>query len=232
MVLAIACYAGLMDQHHPGRHWQRLEDARPRCDICPRQCNREGAWVVFRASKGQRDRTHHLRTPSGFCIDPVEKKLLNHFLPELRSFPSAPQLHLSCRFCQNWDISKPGIRSAHRFRLSRSHCRSAKSHGCRSVAFTHNDPVIFLEERGHRQECRERGVRSVQSRGLRHAGSTAESSTGWMPPTSTSRATESFYRETCGVPGPGARYPEIPKTRNRSLVRGHDLLILDTMIRQ
>ena len=99
-----------MDQHHPGRHWQRLEDGRLRCDICPRQCKlRKGQrGLCFVRQRGSREieLTTYGRS-SGFCIDPVEKKPLNHFLPgtPILSFGTAG-CNLSCRFCQNWDISK------------------------------------------------------------------------------------------------------------------------------
>ena len=97
---------------------------------------------------------------SGFCIDPVEKKPLNHFLPgtPILSFGTAG-CNLSCRFCQNWDISKS--RKFDRLTDSASPeaiAEGAQSHGCRSIAFTYNDPVIFLEyavDIG--RECREAG---------------------------------------------------------------------------
>ena len=101
---------------------------------------------------------------SGFCIDPVEKKPLNHFLPgtPILSFGTAG-CNLSCRFCQNWDISKS--REFDRLTDSASPqaiADAAQSHDCRSVAFTYNDPVIFLEYAVDiARECRERGVRSV-----------------------------------------------------------------------
>ena len=99
-----------MDQHYPGRHWQRLEDGRLRCDICPRQCKlregQRGLCFVRQGGRRELELTTYGRS-SGFCIDPVEKKPLNHFLPgtPILSFGTAG-CNLSCRFCQNWDISK------------------------------------------------------------------------------------------------------------------------------
>jgi pyruvate formate lyase activating enzyme len=84
---------------------------------------------------------------SGFCVDPIEKKPLNHFYPGtgVLSFGTAG-CNLACRFCQNWSISKS--REAHTLADTASAeaiARAAESTGCRSVAYTYNDPVIFLE---------------------------------------------------------------------------------------
>src|SRR5439155_530106 len=84
---------------------------------------------------------------SGFCVDPIEKKPLNHYYPgtSVLSFGTAG-CNLSCKFCQNWDISKS--RQMDRLADSASPeaiARAAKESGCKSVAFTYNDPVIFAE---------------------------------------------------------------------------------------
>ena len=84
---------------------------------------------------------------SGFCIDPIEKKPLNHFLPgtPILSFGTAG-CNLACRFCQNWDISQVARgRDADRRAVAETIAAAAEAMGCRSVAFTYNDPVIFLE---------------------------------------------------------------------------------------
>jgi pyruvate formate lyase activating enzyme len=84
---------------------------------------------------------------SGFCIDPIEKKPLNHFLPgsSVFSFGTAG-CNLACRFCQNWDISKSKeIDTLADAASPEGIARAARDHGCRSVAFTYNDPTIFYE---------------------------------------------------------------------------------------
>ena len=101
-----------MDQHHPGKHWQRLEDGRLRCDICPRQCKlregQRGLCFVRQGGSEEIELTTYGRS-SGFCIDPVEKKPLNHFLPEPRSFPSAPQAAtLAAVFVRTRTSANPG----------------------------------------------------------------------------------------------------------------------------
>jgi pyruvate formate lyase activating enzyme len=90
--------------------------------------------------------TSHGRS-SGFCVDPVEKKPLNHFLPgsSILSFGTAG-CNLACRFCQNWDISKSReIDTLADAASPETIVRAARRLGCRSVAFTYNDPTIFLE---------------------------------------------------------------------------------------
>ena len=94
----------------PTRHWHRLADGRVQCDLCPRACRlREGQrGLCFIRARGDDGivLTTYGRS-SGFCIDPIEKKPLNHFLPgsPVLSFGTAG-CNLTCRFCQNWDISK------------------------------------------------------------------------------------------------------------------------------
>jgi pyruvate formate lyase activating enzyme len=101
---------------------------------------------------------------SGFCVDPIEKKPLNHFLPgsSVLSFGTAG-CNLSCRFCQNWDISKSRELDTLADAASPAEiARAAQSLGCASVAFTYNDPVIFLEYAiDVADACRRLGIRSV-----------------------------------------------------------------------
>jgi pyruvate formate lyase activating enzyme len=101
---------------------------------------------------------------SGFCVDPIEKKPLNHFLPgtPVLSFGTAG-CNLACRFCQNWDISKSReIDTLSDAASPEGIARAADELGCRSVAFTYNDPVIFMEyAMDIADACRERGIKSV-----------------------------------------------------------------------
>ena len=139
---------------HPARWWHPLEDGRepPRlqCDLCPRDCKlhdgQRGACFVRRNDGGKMVLTTYGRS-SGFCIDPVEKKPLNHFHPgsAILSFGTAG-CNLACKFCQNWDISKS--RDTDRLLDAASPdgiARAAAAYGAQSVAFTYNDPVIFAE---------------------------------------------------------------------------------------
>jgi pyruvate formate lyase activating enzyme len=135
---------------HPGRWWHAIEDERIQCDLCPRDCKlhegQRGACFVRQNLGGQMVLTTYGRS-SGFCIDPIEKKPLNHFYPgsSILSFGTAG-CNLACKFCQNWDISK----SKDMDRLldaatPEGIAAAAVAYGAQSVAFTYNDPVIFAE---------------------------------------------------------------------------------------
>jgi pyruvate formate lyase activating enzyme len=135
---------------HAARHWRQLEDGRFRCEVCPHHCalreGQQGRCVVRRRSGGRMVLATYGRT-SGFCIDPIEKKPLHHFFPgtSVLSFGSVG-CNLSCRFCQNWHLSRSrdlGLLGG-RF-TPEAIAESARRKGCRSVAFTYNEPAIFLE---------------------------------------------------------------------------------------
>jgi pyruvate formate lyase activating enzyme len=151
----------------PGRYWHRLDDGRLQCDVCPRYCKLHEGQRGLCFVRGRRGDEIVLTTygrSSGFCIDPIEKKPLNHFLPgtPVLSFGTAG-CNLTCKFCQNWDISK--ARELDRLQdvaSPESIAEAAHRSGCRSVAFTYNDPVIFLEYAVDvAQACRARGIKTV-----------------------------------------------------------------------
>ncbi|MFV1971828.1 MAG: AmmeMemoRadiSam system radical SAM enzyme [Acidimicrobiia bacterium] len=134
----------------PTRYWHELEDGRIQCDLCPRLCklgdHQRGLCFVRARQDDQIVLTTYGRA-SGFCIDPIEKKPLNHFLPgtAVLSFGTAG-CNLACRFCQNWDISKSREYDTLTDQASpETIAGRAIDLGCRSVAFTYNDPVVFHE---------------------------------------------------------------------------------------
>jgi pyruvate formate lyase activating enzyme len=151
----------------PGRFWHALDDGRLQCDLCPRYCKlKDGqrAFCFVRERHGDRIQLQTYGRSTGFCIDPIEKKPLNHFLvgTPILSFGTAG-CNLGCRFCQNWDISK----SRQTDRLSQKAmpediARSAREHACASVAYTYNDPVTWAEYVIDTAEaCHRHGVRNV-----------------------------------------------------------------------
>jgi pyruvate formate lyase activating enzyme len=152
---------------HPTRWWHRLDDGRVQCDVCPRACKlHEGQRGLCFVRMRHDDRvvlTTYGRS-SGFCVDPIEKKPLNHFLPgsPVLSFGTAG-CNLACRFCQNWDISKSReVDTLSDAAGPEELARAAAALGCRSVAFTYNDPVIFMEYAiDVARACHELGIRSV-----------------------------------------------------------------------
>jgi len=134
----------------PTRFWHALDDGRVQCDVCPRFCRLHEGQRGFCFVRGREGDAVVLTTwgrSSGFCVDPIEKKPLNHFLPgtPVLSFGTAG-CNLACRFCQNWDISKSRETDTLADAAGpETIARAAQRLGCRSVAFTYNDPVIFLE---------------------------------------------------------------------------------------
>jgi pyruvate formate lyase activating enzyme len=199
----------------PARYWHRLDDGRLQCDVCPRFCklhdDQRGLCFV-RARHGDAMVLTTYGRSSGFCIDPIEKKPLNHFLPgtPVFSFGTAG-CNLTCKFCQNWDISK--AREIEKLNAPAGPAQiaaAARQLGCRSVAFTYNDPVIFLEYAvDTARACHEAGLKTVavtagyitaQARGefYEHIDAANVDLKGF---------TEAFYRNLCG-----ARLAEVQDT--------------------
>ena len=150
-----------------GRYWEMTEDGRIRCDLCPRLCRlKDGqrGLCFVRQRIGDEMRLMTYGRSSGFCIDPVEKKPLNHFLPgtAILSFGTAG-CNLTCKFCQNWDISKASALDRLQDQASPDEiAAAAAAAGARAVAFTYNDPVIFLEYAVDvAAACRARGIKTV-----------------------------------------------------------------------
>ena len=154
-------------QGFPARYWHVLEDGRIQCDLCPRFCRlRDGqrGLCFVRARAGDAMLLTTYGRSSGFCVDPIEKKPLNHFLPgtPVLSFGTAG-CNLACKFCQNWDISKSREFDRLQAQASpRTIAQAAIDSGSRSVAYTYNDPVIFLEYAVDvAAACHELGVSNV-----------------------------------------------------------------------
>ena len=149
------------------KYWHKLDDGRVQCDLCPRECKlHEGQQGLCFVRANQDDEvvlTTYGRS-SGFCIDPIEKKPLNHFLPgtPVFSFGTAG-CNLACKFCQNWDISKSReMDTLADASTPEMIANTAAAHNCRSVAFTYNDPVIFHEYAiDVAKACREKDIKTV-----------------------------------------------------------------------
>ena len=153
--------------HHPARWWHLLDDGRLQCDLCPRDCKlhtgQRGACFVRMREGDAMVLTTYGRS-SGFCIDPIEKKPLNHFYPgsSVLSFGTAG-CNLACKFCQNWDITKSTDMHRLADRASPDQiAQAALRADAKSVAFTYNDPVIFAEyAMDVADACHEVGVKTV-----------------------------------------------------------------------
>jgi len=190
---------------HPARYWHRTGDGRIQCDVCPRECRlREGqrGFCFVRASEGGELVLTTYGRSSGFCVDPIEKKPLNHFLPgtPVLSFGTAG-CNLGCKFCQNWDISKSREWDTLADAASPDTiAETAQRLGCRSVAFTYNDPVIFLEYAVDVADaCHARGIKTVAvTGGYVSPGAREELFTHMDAANVDLKAfTEGFYEEVC-----------------------------------
>jgi pyruvate formate lyase activating enzyme len=152
---------------YPGRYWHTLDDGRIQCDLCPRDCRlhdgQRGACFVRQRKGATMVLTTYGRS-SGFCIDPVEKKPLNQFFPGSSAFSfGTAGCNLACKFCQNWDISKSREMDTLMDQASpEAIARAAQAKGCKSIAFTYNDPVIFAEYAMDTADaCHELGIQAI-----------------------------------------------------------------------
>jgi pyruvate formate lyase activating enzyme len=152
---------------HPARWWRREEDGHITCLLCPRFCRlgegQAGFCFIRRREAGELVSVGYGR-PTGFAVDPIEKKPLNHFLPgtSILSFGTAG-CNLGCRFCQNWDLSRARPEDLPALRATPEQVVALARHEeCPSIAYTYNDPVIFAEYViDTAREARAAGVRNV-----------------------------------------------------------------------
>jgi pyruvate formate lyase activating enzyme len=191
---------------HDTRYWHWVDEERIQCDVCPRACKlragQRGLCFVRGHENGSVKLLSYGRS-SGFCVDPIEKKPLNHYLPgtSVLSFGTAG-CNLACKFCQNWDISKSREVDTLADRATPDMLASAALRlGCSSVAYTYNDPVVFMEyAMDVADACRARDIKSVAV------------TAGYMCPeprrefyahmdaanVDLKAFTENFYRRVCG----------------------------------
>ena len=153
--------------HHPARWWRSEADGRIICLLCPRFCRlaegQAGFCFIRRHESGALVSLGYGR-PTGFAVDPIEKKPLNHFLPgtSILSFGTTG-CNLGCRFCQNWDMSKARPEDLPALHATPEQVVVlARREGCPSIAYTYNDPVIFAEYViDTAREARAAGIRNV-----------------------------------------------------------------------
>lgn len=134
----------------PAKWWEPSKNNKILCTLCPRYCtigDGQNGFCYVRKNIGGELYSLAYNRPTGFAIDPVEKKPLNHFLPgsSILSFGTAG-CNLGCKFCQNWTTTKSKIDDINSVFASPEDIVSlAKKHSTPSIAFTYNDPVIFGE---------------------------------------------------------------------------------------
>jgi pyruvate formate lyase activating enzyme len=137
-------------KYHLANWWQNLENGKILCTLCPRYCTigeGQAGFCFIRQNINNKLYSIGYGRPTGFAIDPIEKKPLNHFLPgtEILSFGTAG-CNLGCKFCQNWSISKAKIDNTNSlYATPENVILLAKKYNVPSIAFTYNDPIIFGE---------------------------------------------------------------------------------------
>jgi pyruvate formate lyase activating enzyme len=147
--------------------WEPTDNQKILCTLCPRYCkigDGQPGFCYIRQNHGGNLYTIGYGKPTGFAIDPVEKKPLNHFLPgtNILSFGTAG-CNLGCKFCQNWSMSKAKLDDMNSLTVSpEGVVELAKSYNTPSIAFTYNDPTIFGEYVIDISKIsREEGIKSV-----------------------------------------------------------------------
>lgn len=158
----------MLQDNYPTKYWHTLDQqGKVQCDLCPRFCQLKPGQRGFCFVRSNLDGKVVLTTygrSSGFQVDPIEKKPLNHFLPGSKVFSfGTAGCNLGCKFCQNWDISKSRqMDTLAKQATPQQIALTAQKLGCASVAYTYNDPVIFHEYAiDTAKECRKLGVKSV-----------------------------------------------------------------------
>jgi pyruvate formate lyase activating enzyme len=130
--------------------WEKTDNEKILCTLCPRYCkigDGQPGFCYIRQNHGGVLYSLGYGHPTGFAIDPIEKKPLFHFLPgtSVLSFGTAG-CNLGCKFCQNWSISKSKLDELNSLTASpESVIALAKKHSAPSIAYTYNDPTIFGE---------------------------------------------------------------------------------------
>jgi len=177
------------------------------CDVCPRHCRlhegQRGLCFVRGRDRGGIELYTYGRS-SGFCVDPIEKKPLNHFLPgsSVLSFGTAG-CNLACKFCQNWDMSTSREMDTLADSASPEELAATASRlGCASVAFTYNDPTVFMEYAiDVAQACHAANVRTVAVTAGYICPEPRAEFFGAMDAANVDLKafTERFYRKLCGA---------------------------------
>jgi pyruvate formate lyase activating enzyme len=140
----------IIAKFHPTKYWHKLENGKIQCDLCPRNCKLQEGQRGICFVRMCLDKKIVLTTyglASSVCIDPIEKKPLNHFLPGSTTYSFGTiGCNLLCKHCQNWDISKPQEANGLIHQADpASIAKAAQTYQCKSISFTYNEPIISME---------------------------------------------------------------------------------------
>jgi len=135
---------------HEARWWDLDANGKLHCYLCPRHCHigdGQAGFCFIRVNQGGKLYSLGYASPAAIQIDPIEKKPLNHFLPDTKILSMGTAgCNMGCFFCQNWDISKSRSDQVHSTHLEPEQVvELAIHHGCPAIAFTYNEPTIWAE---------------------------------------------------------------------------------------
>ena len=121
-----------------------------KCELCPTECVLKDYQIGgcrVRINKGGVLYSLVYGKPCAVAVDPIEKKPFFHFLPATTAFSIATAgCVLSCKFCQNWQISQARPEETDNYNLMPEDVvRKAIFYGCRSITYTYTEPTIFYE---------------------------------------------------------------------------------------
>lgn len=128
--------------------WKALPDGRIMCTGCARYCRLKEGQTGFCGIRGVHGGELRLyvygRVITGH-VDPIEKKPVIHYRPGSKIFSIATTgCNWMCQYCQNFDISQrrrvEGIKVEPRDVVGMT-----LEHGCQGIAYTYNEPSIFME---------------------------------------------------------------------------------------
>lgn len=176
------------------------------CLLCPAEC-RLGDYQVglcrVRINRGGRLLSLVYGKPCALHVDPIEKKPVFHMLPGSRAFSLATAgCNLSCRFCQNWEISQKGAEETKNgdYPPERIVAEALRT-GCRSIAYTYTEPVVFYEymlDTAHL--AREKGLRNIWVSAAYINPEPLRELAPWIDAANIDLKgfTEEYYRDICG----------------------------------
>jgi len=186
------------------RWWSPQGEQRVRCELCPRLCildEGKAGYCRVRRNEGGRLSTEVYGSTSGWCVDPVEKKPLYHFLPGHPVFSfGTVGCNLGCVFCQNWGLSELGAQNMLRPARPEQLVSAALAEGCGALAFTYNEPAIAAEFCiDTAQACHASGIRTIAVSSGYVSGEAREAFFGAMDAANVDLKgfSEAFYHRFC-----------------------------------
>jgi pyruvate formate lyase activating enzyme len=215
-------------------YWQ-TEGDKIVCGLCPRKCRiAEGATGVCRVRKnvgGTLRSTNYARVTS-VALDPIEKKPLYHFHPGAQILSLGTfGCNLSCRFCQNWQISQgsPPTQALSPDEAVQTALEMA-GRGNIGIAYTYNEPIIWFEYvRDTAALAREAGLKNVMVTNGLIEEEPLEELLGLVDAFNVDIKSmdDDFYRRLCGIGSGAVARRTVEQAFGRAAVEITCLLVTD-----